>query len=171
MKRSSSRRRCSGGQALIEFALVLPLLALLVINVVNFGGMLYAWVTVSNAARAGADYLMMGASYYSVASPAFSTVAARVADDLTPLPNAGTAHVKVCTYNSSSTATCTGTGGFTPPADPETSCPGCYTVGTVDVTYTYTPYISIWNFQRLGISLTTLPTSIHRQAVVRMIGN
>jgi len=139
---------------------------------VNFGGMLYAWVTVSNAARAGADYLMMGNSYFSGRkAPAFSTVVTRVTDDLAPLPNAGTAHVKVCTYNSSSTATCTGTGGFTPPADPETTCPTCYTVGTVDVTYSYMPYISIWDFQRLGVHLTTPPATIHRQAVVRMVGN
>ena len=32
-----------------------PLLFLLIVNVVNFGGMMYAWIAVSNAARTGAE--------------------------------------------------------------------------------------------------------------------
>ena len=55
MKLVNSRRQSCSGQALIEFSLVLPLLLLLIVNVVNFGGLLYAWVTVSNAARTGAQ--------------------------------------------------------------------------------------------------------------------
>src|SRR5689334_16870203 len=54
------RRHTSRGQALIELALILPLLLLLIVNVVNFGGLLYAWITVSNAARAGAQYSITG---------------------------------------------------------------------------------------------------------------
>ena len=60
MKQQGVAKRSAGGQALVESALVLPLLFLLVINVVNFGGMLYAWITVSNAARTGADYMVRG---------------------------------------------------------------------------------------------------------------
>ncbi len=44
------------GQALIEYALILPFIFLLIINLVNFGGFFFAWITVANAARAGADY-------------------------------------------------------------------------------------------------------------------
>jgi hypothetical protein len=44
----------SRGQALAEFALVLPLLVLLLMAIFDFGRLIYAYNTVSNAARAGA---------------------------------------------------------------------------------------------------------------------
>jgi len=42
------------GQALAEFGLVLPLLVLLFMMIFDFGRLIYAYNTVSNAARAGA---------------------------------------------------------------------------------------------------------------------
>lgn len=48
------------GQALVEFALVLPLMFLLLVNAVNFGAFLFAWITVANSARAGAQYRAIG---------------------------------------------------------------------------------------------------------------
>lgn len=45
------RRR---GQALTEFALILPLLALLLVGLIEFGFLLYAHIQVSSAAREGA---------------------------------------------------------------------------------------------------------------------
>ncbi|MGH9648694.1 MAG: PilZ domain-containing protein, partial [Bryobacteraceae bacterium] len=39
------------GQALIEFALVLPMAFLLIVNAVNFGAFLFAWISVANGAR------------------------------------------------------------------------------------------------------------------------
>ena len=48
------------GQALIEYALMLPFIFLLIVNLVNFGGLFFAWITVANAARAGADYAVLG---------------------------------------------------------------------------------------------------------------
>ena len=47
-------RRASGGQSLVEFALVLPLLILVMVGVFDAGRAIYAYNTVSNAARAGA---------------------------------------------------------------------------------------------------------------------
>ena len=47
------RLRRNQGQALIEYLLVLPMVFLLLVNVVNFGGFFYAFITVANAARAG----------------------------------------------------------------------------------------------------------------------
>jgi len=52
--------QASKGQALIEYILLLPLLFLLIVNLVNFGGFFFAWITVANAARAGADYAILG---------------------------------------------------------------------------------------------------------------
>ena len=47
-------KKRSGGQALAEFALVIPLLVLLFMIIFDFGRLIYAYNTVSNAARAGA---------------------------------------------------------------------------------------------------------------------
>lgn len=44
------------GQALVEFALVLPLLALLLVVAVDFGRVFFGWVSLTNAARVGANY-------------------------------------------------------------------------------------------------------------------
>jgi beta-lactam-binding protein with PASTA domain len=44
------------GQALVEFALVLPLLALLLVVAVDFSRVFFGWVSLTNAARVGANY-------------------------------------------------------------------------------------------------------------------
>lgn len=49
----SSRTR---GQAMVEFAIVLPILALLLVMAVDFGRVFFGWVSLTNAARIGADY-------------------------------------------------------------------------------------------------------------------
>jgi hypothetical protein len=49
---SRSRR----GQSLVEFALVLPLLLVLVLGAVDFGRVFFGWVALQNAARVGANY-------------------------------------------------------------------------------------------------------------------
>ena len=96
MRRSSRNQQSSRGQALIEFALILPLLFLLIVNVINFGGFLYAWVVVSNAARTGAQYLSMGsAMVHSPTSPSAAQVRTLVANDLSALPNRASAQVCV----------------------------------------------------------------------------
>jgi hypothetical protein len=42
------------GQALVEFALILPILVLLLVGIFDFGRAIYAYSTVNNAARQGA---------------------------------------------------------------------------------------------------------------------
>ena len=44
-------------QALVEFALVLPILLLLILGVMDFGRMFYTKMILTNAAREGANYL------------------------------------------------------------------------------------------------------------------
>ena len=53
------RRRAKGqkgekGQAIVEFALLVPIFLLLVFTIVDFGMGFYSWITVTNAAREGA---------------------------------------------------------------------------------------------------------------------
>lgn len=170
MKRMTSKPRQKRGNALVEFALVLPLLFLLIVNVVNFGGMLFAWIAVTHATRTGAQYLAMGPSTVGEkmnpsVSNATTGVAALVSEDLHALPNSASASVRVC-INNNGTITCNVAGG-SPPADPE---PALFITGTVEVTYTYTPFISAWSFPGLHIFATLPPTTIHRMAVMRLLG-
>jgi Flp pilus assembly protein TadG len=55
-------RRRRRGQALVEFALVLPLLLLMVFGIVDAGRLIYAYNTVSNSARNGARVAIVNQS-------------------------------------------------------------------------------------------------------------
>jgi Flp pilus assembly protein TadG len=153
---------CSG-QSLLEFAIMLPLMFLLVVNVVNFGGLLYACITVSNSARAGAAYMTLGpASAQGPVLPSTTLVTAVVNADLSSLPYAGDPATKVtiCSNNggkAQSPESCTppvnpATGAMY--ADPESSTS---VLGTVQVKYTYCPFIPFWEFPSLHIH-STLPS-------------
>ncbi len=50
------------GQAMVEFALVLPIFLLVVFAIVDFGMGFHAWITVSNASREGARIGVVGAN-------------------------------------------------------------------------------------------------------------
>jgi Flp pilus assembly protein TadG len=170
IRKSSSDEACDG-QALIEFALVLPLLFLLIVNVVNFGGMLYAWITVANGARAGVQYLVLGgASLGAPAQPSAAQVQTLVRNDLAALPNRASAQICVSSSNSVTVACNTGTApAGAPPAAGAAEAGVTYVVGAVDVTYTYIPFIAAWGFRGIGIHLTLPPTTIHRQAQMRIL--
>jgi len=177
-RESRTSRGQSRGGALVEFALIFPLLFLLIVNVVNFGGFMYAWISVSNAARAGAQYwTTAGATIGGATQPSASTVQTLVANDLKPLLNSSTAQVCVSASTDTisggkdTTASCnTGSAPSSVPPSTDTSEGGItYPVGAVDVTYTYTPFISLWDFSALGIHATLPPTSIHRQAKMRIL--
>jgi Flp pilus assembly protein TadG len=152
------------GQALIEYALVLPLVFLLIVNVVNFGGFFCAFIDVANAARAGADYAILG--FPSAGNPppvagTGTTITNLITADMSSLPNRASLVISICEKNSSGTITLAGT-CTSMPSDPEAAF---YTLTTVDVTYTYKPFIPL--FSAFGISATIPPTTIHRRAVMR----
>ena len=46
----------SRGQALVETALILPILALMLVMAIDFGRVFFGWVALQSAARVGADY-------------------------------------------------------------------------------------------------------------------
>ena len=50
------------GQALVEFALVLPILLLLIFGIIDAGRLIYTYNTVSNAARNGARVAIVNQS-------------------------------------------------------------------------------------------------------------
>jgi Flp pilus assembly protein TadG len=151
------------GQALIEFALLIPLVFLLAVNALNFAGFLFAWITVANAARDGAQYMVM--SKASPGAPTAATlgqVTTLVTNDVTSLLNRASVVVNICT-NANGTMT---PAACTTLADPESPL---YTLATVDVTYTYQPFIPLFSFPGTHISATLPSSAIHRKAVMRML--
>jgi Flp pilus assembly protein TadG len=57
-KRQAERR--DGGQSLVEFALIIPILIILVFGIIDFGMGLRAYITVAQATREGARYAAVG---------------------------------------------------------------------------------------------------------------
>jgi Flp pilus assembly protein TadG len=154
----------NGGQALVEFALIIPLIFLLAVNAVNFGGFLFAWITVANAARVGAQYMVLSSASPGSATPAtLDQVTTLVKNDVSSLLNRTSVAVAICTNKTAAANGCTSL------SDPEATA-YTYTLATVDVTYTYQPLIPLFSFPKLGIG-ATLPSNmtIHRKAVMRML--
>lgn len=157
----------SSGQALIEYVLTLPLLFLLIVNLVNFGGFFFAWITVANAARAGANYAILGgASVGALPQATAAQITSIITQDASSLPNQSSLAVNICqSFNGTVTAlsgTCSAV-----PADPE---PTSYVLASIDVTYTYQPFIPAgFQFPNLNIYATIPPTTVHRRAVMRFI--
>lgn len=52
--KQNQRLRCERGQTLVEFALIVPLLLLLLFGVIEFGRVFHAQLVITNAAREGA---------------------------------------------------------------------------------------------------------------------
>jgi len=138
------------GQALIETALVLPLLLVFVFNTVNFGYFLLVAINLAAAPRTGALYSILGSQTTTTpALPAPGVVNSLTVGDLTgAIYNGVNTKVQVCTpappsgfdtstglpnctrYNSSPT--------YAVAADPE---PSNFVLNQVDVTYSFSPLI------------------------------
>src|SRR6478672_3655551 len=88
MRRDDCEHESNRGQALIELAMVLPLLFLFIVNVVNFGAFFFAWITIASAARTGAQYMVMGGASVNSPSPATSAqITTLVTNDISSLLN------------------------------------------------------------------------------------
>ena len=177
------RGRDRGGQTLIEFALVIPLLFLLILNVVNFGALFYAWITVSHATRSAAQFMVTGPAYLGYGSaeglPELATVAQiqalltdcspvdgdgnpRPPGDMCTLPNRPSITVAACSNNNSSgVPTPQAPETCLPPNDPATPGavftdpePATSVIASVEVTYQYCPLIPFWEYPALGVHLT-----------------
>ena len=159
------RLRRDRGQSLVEFALVLPILFLLILNAVNFGGFFYAWITVANAARAGANYAALGGASVGTPEATASQVTSMITTEISTLPNNSSRVVDICQNNNGTVTALSGTCSSIP-GDPE---PGNFVLTSVDVIYTYKPYISGFQFPNLRVFLTIPPTTIHMRTVMRSI--
>ena len=66
MNRVGKRSNSDRGQAILEVAIVLPLLLVMVMGIVDFGLGLRDWITVTNATREGARVAAIGSSCSSI---------------------------------------------------------------------------------------------------------
>ncbi|MFN7998325.1 MAG: TadE/TadG family type IV pilus assembly protein [Bryobacteraceae bacterium] len=169
--RTGHKRHARNGQALIEFALILPLLFLFIINVVNLAGFFYAWINVSNAARNGASFLAMGGATPLSAHRSLPTatnvknILTGSSSDLSGLPHyTDSSYTKVFVY-ATGVPSADGAG----PADLESTA---FADCKVEVQYLYKPFITAWDFSRVGIHLTWPPAAgiwVKRSATTRMM--
>ncbi len=77
------RLRSGKGQSLVEFAIVLPILLLLVLGIVDFGLGFKSYVVLTNATREGARYAVVGnpaGSWSNCSGAASGTIIGRVCD-------------------------------------------------------------------------------------------
>ncbi len=172
--------RHSSGQALVETALILPLLMLVLLNAVNFGYYYLVALNLTSASRTGSLYGMIGSAtpagtalppatgtasttvsyltyqdmYGSMITPFGATVqVCSAAIGLTGTGALRTALCETCTSSSSNSGSCTTTGATGSPApdvDPEAPT---FVLNRVDVTYTFSPIIPGTPF---GLFLLTL---------------
>jgi hypothetical protein len=176
--------RCTSGQALLETALVLPLLLALVFNCINFGYFFLVALNISAAPRSGVEYSILGESTPgSIIEPATALVSTITTGDITGgLSGGANAGVQVCSKTpragalvnpgtATQTAKCDQFNSsplYTPASDPESPL---FVLQRVDVTYKFTPIIPGRPF---GIAL--MPVAIcsaagnctfHRQVSMR----
>jgi Flp pilus assembly protein TadG len=169
--------RQTSGQALVEFALVLPLLFVLVAGAVDFGGLIFAWTTVAHTARSAAQFAVLGGVWLNYPNTPNATKLSNViASETAGLPNSGSVTVAVCQYNNGAlTSTISGTCSGTIATDNEVIVSGStpvYSLRTVDITYTYQPFIRLFDFSSLGVHLPSFFGSnitVHRRTVMRMV--
>jgi Flp pilus assembly protein TadG len=166
--------RSNGGEAVLEFALIIPFVFLLIINAFNFGSFIFCWLAVADAVRAAADYVCTDANTASgPVTPTIAQITSVVQSATSDLPNysATNPSVNVCqTVNGTTTefGSSVACGVTAPPSDPEPIALGSstyYTTAVVDVSYTFTPILAGSTFLRFG--LPSLPSTVHRRMVVR----
>ena len=192
------RARNNSGQALIEAALVLPLIMLLVLNIVNFGYFFVVALNLAASPRSGVEYSILGfetpgsLSLPSAGPPSTTNTISHLSQqDLTGALSSPTgATIQVCSFTvgvsgtgagqktqcvscTGSTCGTAGTGSPAPAADPE--APTFY-LNRVDVDYTFSPPIPGTPFGLALLPLSVCSASggnvtcrFHRQVSMRVM--
>src|SRR5215475_6519113 len=155
-------RRLQLGQALVELALILPMMLLLLIGVIEFGRYAYISILVGNAARAGALYGAQGFTKATVNNPDITTAARNdfASNGLDPTS---------LTVDSSTTCGCdvggtiaTDTAANCYPTTTQPPCAGNWTV-TIHVT-AHNAFSGLFNYPGIPSSLTLSQTASIRVA-------
>jgi Flp pilus assembly protein TadG len=177
MKKARISRGCSG-QALLETALILPLLLTLVLNAVNFAFFFLMALNITAASRTSGIYSIMGGATPAAlplpkAGPETtnSTVSYLAFQDLTgavSTPSTSNTGVNVCssTVGTSGSGAATVTscsnlgvgGGFPTSANADPEAPA-FLLGRVDVAYKFSPPIPLTPFNALLLLSTNCSSS------------
>jgi Flp pilus assembly protein TadG len=147
----------------VEFALLMPMAFLLIVNAINLGAFIYFWITVSDAARTVADSVSFGALSVGSPAPPADPAIRQI------LSNSGLG-MQYCLNTNNTTspvsATCPSFSVDPIPAEPEG---GTYTLIVVDVSYRYDPIFPSLNLPMLGLYSTIPSSTIKRRVVTRML--
>jgi Flp pilus assembly protein TadG len=169
------------GEALVEVALIAPFVFLLIVLVINFAGLIGAWMVVANATRAAADYAILSGSSAGLPTQATSTSLQNLIDaEMMALPSLSPTNPTVCVRQDNNgtytiimempSGACASFSGFPFPSDGENIASGSstqYINLAVDITYTYAPFMVGSKF--LVYFLPNIPTSVHQRAVMRIL--
>jgi hypothetical protein len=181
----------SSGQALLETALVMPLLLFLVLNAVNFGYCFIVALNLTAAPRSGVLYSIVGfdtpatLALPQAGPPTDSTTVSYLTfqDILGALPSSGNATVQVCSSTvgvasagTSSCVTCVGSSAncnsghslATPDADPEAGVFN-FILQRVDIKYSFTPLIPGGPFLLLLPNCSGSTCTFNRHVSMRMM--
>jgi len=185
--------RNSSGQALIETAIMLPLLLVIVLNAVNFAFFFLMALNITSSSRSSGIYSVMGGATPAVKAlpPAgpqttASSVSYLAYQDLTgavSTPSTSNTGINVCsstvgiTGKGSTTATtCTSNGaggGFPSSAEADPEAPS-FLLGRVDVAYQFSPPIPFSTFNLIVLAAPncvssggTVTCTFYRHVVMR----
>jgi len=190
-----SFRKSSSGQALIESAILIPLLLAIVFNAINFGYFYYVALNMSAATRSGALYSILGANtpvntattFSGPYAPAGTTSTTGSVSYIMYQDMAGalasaatTASIQVCSQSvgqptgTPQTAPCTnfGPATFTGGAASDPEAPD-FVLHQVDVKYTFKPLIPGTPFGAILLatpactSSGTITCTFHRKVLMR----
>lgn len=153
----SVRVPAEAGVAIVEFALVLPLLILVFLGIVETGRLTYYSILTSNAAHAGAAYGSQ--SLYTVTLAAKMKAAALAdAQNISQITVPTAVSVCACTNGTSSTAVdCT-----------QTACASGYTRAAYAQVTADAKVYTLFNYHALGIPY---PWTFSRTATIRVQGD
>ena len=108
---SPNSRRSIHGQSVLEFAILLPLLMLIVVGILDLGRLSSAYVVITNAAREGARY---GASHQADGANLASNVTSRARAEATGTGIDPTQMQVSCISPTPTPSTCSGAAGTDP---------------------------------------------------------
>jgi Flp pilus assembly protein TadG len=137
--RNRRQRSFGKGQSAVELAIIVPVLALMLVAIADFGRVFFVSVAVNNAARASAQFGSQSAT--TAADPTGMIAAANA--DAANIPNFGTPTTSQCT--------CKSPPGSVPP------CASTYCTDTTTATYvtvnTSATYNTILNYPGVPSSM------------------
>jgi Flp pilus assembly protein TadG len=146
------RDRC--GATAVEFALLAPVLTVMLLGIVDFGNLAYAQMQVATSAQAGADYALHNGFNATAIQTAVTSATSRTVT-ASPAP----AQVTGCVTNNVLVTT-TGT------SCPSGGSPGTYVV--VNATSTFTPLVTFKTYNGHRWQAFSLPTSLTAKAAIRI---